>query len=96
MTVKYFVKGADFGGSVDSDVSMIYDETFELVGATTNEEAIALAEKVQDEHDAKARELLEGRPDAENQYNFVPCYVNHIVRITEDEDSEETEEAVEL
>lgn len=34
MTVKYFVKGADFGGNVDSDVSMIYDETFELVGAT--------------------------------------------------------------
>lgn len=94
MTVKYFVKAADFGGNVDSDVSMIYDETFELVGATTNEEAIALAEKVQDEHDAKARELLEGRPDAEDQYNFVPCYVNHIFRVSEDEEGNEYEEAV--
>lgn len=86
--VEYMIKNASCGGCVDSDVLACYEENIDLVGATTDAEAIEMADALQDKHDAEAKKLLENgseRSNIDDQFMYVPCYLNHIVKRTYDE-----------
>lgn len=80
--VEYMIKDASCGGCVDSDVLACYEENIDLVGATT---------------DAEAKKLLEDgseRSNIDDQFMYVPCYLNHIVKRTYDENGDWIDEDV--